>query len=124
MHAFNFVGGGVGGGGDIGGDASQEALAVFGVLRLQRVPALLGERAEARLVRFRFFNGRNVVISGHRRAIAVAWEAGEEVRDDGGLAERHEREAFAFEDGIWGVLVVWGKEDVPDDVAGIQEGVQ
>ena len=44
------------------------------------------------------------------------------MRSEVGLVERDERKAFAFRDGIWGVLVVWGKEDVLDGAGGAQEG--
>ena len=51
-------------------------------------------------------------------------EAGEEVREDGGLVERDECKTFAFRNGVWRILVVWGKEGVLDRVGDVQEGAQ
>jgi hypothetical protein len=44
-----------------------------------------------------------------------------EVRDEVGLFERDKRKTFTFWDGLWGGLVVWGKEDVLDGVGDVQE---
>ena len=44
------------------------------------------------------------------------------MREDGGFFEHDERKTFAFRNGVRGILVVWGKEDVLDRVGDVQEG--
>lgn len=125
LRAFDFVGRGYGGGGGTGCDAVEEVLAVLGILGLKRVPALFGERAEARLARLQLLDGRDaVVVGGTPRAVLLVGEAGEDVRGDVGLVERDERKAFTSGDGVWGVFVVRGKENVLDGAGGVQEGAQ
>jgi hypothetical protein len=57
------------------------------------------------------------------RAVTLVWEECNEARDDGGLRKRDESKTFAFGDCVWGVLMMWGKEDVLDG-AGVQDGAQ
>lgn len=59
----------------------------------------------------------------------LVWEAGEEVRGGGRVGERDERKAFAFWEGVWGILVVWWEADVLDGVVialqgGVDDGMQ